>query len=343
MPRTGSKSIYPSANNSSNPPANYGFPNSCPPQSVLSTITLAYFVYPLLLCPHLRVAASLVACEPNRPHSCANRPPLRFFPVASRQVLSPPPTRQCPPPGPPKIPAPTAAYTIPSTTHVTYSSMPSSYSLPAVPIRNYPYTSSTPQRTSPCNPAASPVRPAYPSIVPPRGTFPYVVPQPDGVRPRDKYDIRPPPPSLRSPPPLLNAGVDAASLHPPQPRDALAPRPQLPIQPSIHPLLNPGSAASASEKPPLSFPGPPTPETRHTVAAARRRRKKATTAKMIALAETARLFSRETQRSLQKQNSEHVSTSRLLAAQLASESGKRAASQAKVAPTPPPAVRFRHQ
>jgi hypothetical protein len=64
-------------------------------------------------------------------------------------------------------------------------------------------------------------------------------------------------------------------------------------------------------------------------------------ARKIALAETARLFSRATQRSLQKQNSEHVSTSRLLAAQLALESGKRAALGSKATPNPASAVRFR--
>jgi hypothetical protein len=226
---------------------------------------------------------------------------------------------------PQRIPAPTPAFTVPGNTHDTYPPMPSPYSRTAAPTRIYPYTTSPWQPTSPCNLAARPIRP----------------PSPEDVRPTDNYDIRPPPPSPPPPPPLLNAGVDAASLHPPRPSGALVPRPQPPTHPSTHPLRTPGSTALALDKPPLSFPDPPTPKERHSVSAARRRRKKATTARIIAVAEAASLFARTIEQSLQKQNSKHVSTTRLLAAQLASESGKRPASPSTATPKPAPADRFR--
>ena len=164
--RTGSESAYQSTNNSSNPPVNYGFriPTLC---DQFSPTILLVDIFSIL--PSEAPFSTFVSCsefghelasEPNRPHSCANpsSPPFLFrgIPTLAGSVSATRTTMS----SPPKIPAPIVAYTIPSNTHVTYSSMPSPYSRPAAFIRNYPYTTSTPQRTSSCNSAASPVRPA---------------------------------------------------------------------------------------------------------------------------------------------------------------------------------------
>jgi hypothetical protein len=222
---------------------------------------------------------------------------------------------------PPRIPAPTPAFTVPGNSHDTYSPMPSPYARPAAPA----WWTAAWHPTSPCNLVARPFRPA----------------SPEDIQPTDNFDIRPPPPSLPPPPPLLNAGIDAAFLHPPRPSGPPVPRPQLPTHPPTRPLHTPGPTVSALDKPPLSFPDSPTPKKKRITSAARRKRWTETKARMIAVAEVASLLARTAEQSLQKQNSKHVSTTRLLAAQLASASGKRPASPSTATPIPAPADRFR--
>ena len=277
---------------------------------------------------------------------------------------------------PPRIPAPNPAFTVSGTSHDTYLPPPSSYARPPAPagwtaewqpisvcnLVARPFRLASPEDILPT--AVSDIRPPPPSLPPPSPLLhagidvtscspwhptssfnpvarPYRPASPEDISPTDDFDTRPPPPSLSPPPPLLNAGIDAASLHPPRPTGAPVLRPHLPTHPPSRPPRTPGPTVSTLDKPPLSFPDSSPPVEKRNAAVLRRRRKKLAEARKADVAKVAKLFARTFEQALQQQNSKHVSTTRLLAAQLATATGKRPASPSTATPTPAAAVRFR--